>query len=470
MQKKITDTTAQNSLGQSPGKKLLKVSSGAFAGRMAALIQTAAGTINLYYADAPYIFWSAPLTVATDAIDDAFAAAIDAVGNIHIVYTEITTEYLVTKKLSFAAGIWTVGSKITIYNGNPSHFPTTAIEPLGRIWVSHTRINGALHYVYVKYSDDGGATWSSVAADPGTSLSTGFISAFSKIAIGPNELYVIYTAGGTDLYFTKRLISGGSWSSAVIISSTGNFDHHFDISVNSEGLLGVVFENDQLRFREYDGINWSATATLDSTGGTFPQVAYFGNVPVVVYLHQYAAGQIEIKQTFKQAGIFTAPTVLDTRARQFDNVTLYDAFSNSYSDLTTAAASATAADIIHPSTSALVKVIGDTLYLGLQKRFRYVRFLLSTAGVGGSVNYSYWDGNVWKAFVPQGGNFNLNAADKQLVLWTDFESQPLDWQQNPVDSKVFFWVRIKVETAYTTAPVGSQITALSDLLALTVRR
>ncbi len=469
MQKKITETTAQNGLGQAPGKRLLKVPGGEYAVRMAALIQTAPGTINLYYADAPYTLWSSSIAVAADAIDDTFAAAINAGGNIQVVYTETTTENLVTKKLTFTGGIWAIGSKVTIFNGNPSHFPTVAIEPGGRIWVSYTRINGGLYYVYVKSSDDSGATWGSGAADAGTSLSTGFTSAFSKIVIGPNELYVLYTAQGTDLYFTKRAVSGGSWSSASVISSTGNFDQHFDVSVNSEGLLGVVFDNDQLRFREYDGINWSAVATLDSSGGTFPQVDYFGNVPVAVYLHQFASGQIELMHTTRQSGTFSAPAVLDSRAKQFDKVMLYDSVSNSFADLTSQSASATTADIFHPSNAALVKAIGDSLYLGMSKKFRYVRCLLSTAGVGGTVIYSYWDGNVWKAFVPLGGNYNLSASDKKLILWSDFEAVPMDWQQNPVNDNVRFWIRLKADTAFTTAPVGSQITALSDLLAISVR-
>ncbi|MGH8015160.1 MAG: hypothetical protein ACREBV_03120, partial [Candidatus Zixiibacteriota bacterium] len=285
MQTKITESTAQNILGQSPAKKLLKVSGGEYAGRMAALVQTSAGTIKLFYADSPYTSWSSPISVATDAIDEAFAAAIDSTGNVHVVYSETGTENLVTKKLSFSGGVWTVGSKVTVFNGNPSHFPAVSIEPGGRIWVNYTRINGGLYYIYVKSSDDSGANWGSGMSDPGTALSTGFTSAFSKLVIGPNELYAVYTGAGTDLYFTKRAISGGSWSSSSIISSTGTFDSHFDLAVNAEGLLGVVFDNDQLRFREFDGINWSAVTTLDSDGGTFPQASFFGNVPVVVYLH-----------------------------------------------------------------------------------------------------------------------------------------------------------------------------------------
>ncbi|MCH9025361.1 MAG: hypothetical protein IH931_08515, partial [candidate division Zixibacteria bacterium] len=158
MQKKITESTTQNALGLPSGRLLLKVPSGAYAGRTAALIQTAAGEIKLYYADSPYSSWSAPITIATDAVDDAFSAAINSNGNIHIVYTEITTEYLVTKKLTFSSGTWAVGSKVTIFNGNPSYYPTVDIETGGKIWVCYTRKNGSLHYIYAKSSDDDGAT------------------------------------------------------------------------------------------------------------------------------------------------------------------------------------------------------------------------------------------------------------------------------------------------------------------------
>lgn len=470
MQKKITDTTAAYGLGMAPGKKLLKVKSGAYSGRMAALVQTSAGTIELYYADAPYTSWSTPIEIATDAVDNAFSAAMATNGDIHIVYTETSTEYLATKKLTFADGTWSVGSKVTIYNSDPAYYPTVAIESGGIVWVSYTRINGALYYVYVKSSEDDGAIWGSGAGDAGTALSSGVISAFSKLVIGPNELYVIYTAAGTDLFFTKRTLSGGSWSSATVISGTGNFDEHFDIAVNSEGILGVVYDNDQMRYREYDGINWGATATIDSDSGTFPQLTFFKNVPVIVYLHEYATGQIELKQTSKQTGTFATPEILDIRSSQFTNVTLYSSGSNTFEDLTTESASDTTADVVHTTTSALVDSIGDSIYLGLSKKFRYVRMLLSTAGVGGAVNFSYWDGAVWKAFVPASGSYHLDSADKELILWSDFDSMPADWQQTAVNEQVKFWVSISVATAFSTAPIGSQITALSNLLALSVRR
>ena len=470
MQKKITEPTTQNALGLPSGRLLLKVSSGAYAGRTAALIQTAAGEIKLYYADSPYSSWSAPITIATDAVDDAFSAAIDSSGNIHIVYTEITTEYLVTKKLTFSSGTWAVGSKVTIFNGNPSYYPTVDIETGGRIWVCYTRKNGALHYIYAKSSDDGGATWGAGAGDAGDSISTGHTSTWAKFVIGPNDLFVVYSGNATDLFFSQRPISGGSWTTPYILASTGNFDDQLDISVSSEGLLGVVYDNDQLLYREYDGSNWGSSVTLDGFGGLFPQIIFFDNVPVITYLQEFASGQFIAKQTNRQSGSFSTPTALDSRANTIDKVILYDAVSTTFSDLTTAAASGTSADVFHPSTSALAKTIGDEVYLGMDSKFRFLRFILSTAGVGGTVSYSYWDGTVWKAFTPVSGNFNLNATDEELILWTDFESMPSDWQLNSVNGSVLFWVRLKVDTAFTTAPVGSQITAISNLLALSVRR
>lgn len=470
MQKKITESTTQNALGLPSGRLLLKVPSGAYAGRAAALIQTAGGEIKLYYADSPYSSWSAPITIATDAVDDAFSAAINSGGNIHIVYTEITTEYLVTKKLSFSSGTWTVGGKVTIFNGNPSYYATVDIETGGRIWVCYTLKNGALRYIYAKSSDDDGATWGAGIADSGDSISTGHTSAWAKFVIGPNDLFVVYSGNATDLWFSQRPISGGNWTTPFKLASTGNFDAQLDISVSSEGLLGVVYDNDQLLYREYDGSNWGSSVTLDGSGGLFPQIIFFENVPVITYLQQFAGGQYIAKQTNRQSGSFSTPTALDSRADTIDKVILYDAVSTTFSDLTTEAASSTSADLFHPSTNALAKTIGDEVYLGMDSKFRFLRFILSTAGVGGTVSYSYWDGTVWKAFTPVSGNFNLNATDEELILWTDFESMASDWQLSSVNGSVLFWVRLKVDTAFTTAPVGSQITAISNLLALSVRR
>jgi hypothetical protein len=470
MQKKLTATTGSFPLGFAPGRKLMKVSFGQYSGRLVALLQTAAGDIKYTYADKPYTSWSSLTTIATDAADQPFDCVMDSSGNIHVVYTEVTTDYLVTKKLTFSGGSWNVGSKGTIYNANLSYYPSIAIEPEGKLWVSWTRKTGGVRYIHAKSSTDGGATWGTGPSDGGDQLTAGASSAYSKIMVGTNDIHVVYTNGGLNVSIRSLPISGGSWSTEYNIANGTGFDQHFDAALSSDGSLGVTFDYGQLKYREYDGSAWGATVTLDSDGGDYPQVFFNNNVPAIVYLSSLASDQRLIKYTTRNTGSFSSPEVLDNAAKQFDSVILYDASSSTYADLTNAAGSATTADVYHPDSSALVKDSGDVLYLGMNQKFRYVKFLLSTAGSGGTVGYSYWDGSNWNAFTPAGGAFNLDATDKDLPLWDDYDNMPDDWQKKVVNGQALFWVKIEVVSAFTTGPVGSQITAASDVTAFIVRR
>lgn len=470
MHKKITDTTGSYGLGMPPGRKLLKVASGQYAGRLVAIMQTSAGNIKYSYADRPYTSWSSLTTIASDAADQPCDCVMDSNGHIHVVYSENSTEYLVTRKLVFSGGVWNVGSKVTIYNGHPSLYPSVAIETGGKLWVSWTRVPSGVLYVHVKSSTDSGATWGTGPSDSGDALTAGASSAYSKVLVGPNDIYVIYANGG--LYFSIRSqpIGGGSWTSEYHIATGTAFDQHFDAAFSSDSFLGVTFDHGQLKYREYDGINWGSIVTLDSDGGNFPQMLFRDNVPAVVYLSSLASDQVLVKYTTRTTGSFSTPAVLDERAKQFDSVTLYDASSSSYADLTSEAGSGATADVYHPNSSVLVEDSGDIVYLGMDQKFRYVKFLLSTAGAGGTVVYSYWDGSNWTAFTPAGGAFALDATDKDLLLWNDYVSIPDDWQKKLVNGQTRFWVKIEVDSSFTTGPVGSQITAASDLQAFIVRR
>ncbi len=470
MKNKITTTTGSYGLGIAPGRKLLKVASGQYIGRLVAIIQTTAGDIKYSYADRPYTSWSSLTAVASDAADEPCDCLMDSDGYIHVVYSENSTEYLVTRKLTFTGGVWNVGSKVTVFNGNPSLYPSIALETEGKLWVGWTRVNGGVRYIHVKSSTDGGATWGTGPSDSGDQLTAGASLAYSKVMVGTNDIYVIYANGGLNLSIRSRPISGGSWTTEYNIATGIGFDHHFDAAFSSDGSLGVAFDYGQLKYREYDGINWGSIVTLDSDGGDFPQMLFNNNVPVIIYLSSLASDQVLVKYTTRDTGSFSTPAVLDKRAKQFDSVISYDTSSSSYTDLTSAAASAATADVYHPNSGVLVKENGDATYLGMDQKFRYVKFLLSTAGSGGTVVYSYWDGSNWKGFTPAGGAFVLDATDKDLLLWDDYESMPEDWQKKLVNGQTRFWVKIEVDSNFSTGPVGSQITAASDIEAFIVRR
>jgi len=98
----------------------------------------------------------------------------------------------------------------------------------------------------------------------------------------------------------------------------------------------------------------------------------------------------------------------------------------------------------------------------MDEKFNQVKVILSTAGIGGQVVWEYWNGFEWKSFTPYSGVYHLDSANRLVVLWQDLFSVPSDWQQCGANNSTEFWVRVKVVTGYTTAPVGTQITAVPE--------
>ncbi|MFH2049000.1 MAG: hypothetical protein ABIJ12_06110 [bacterium] len=470
MQEKILNTTAVNGLGYPTERMLLKVESGQYSGRLIAVLQTAPGVLKYTYSDFPYASWSTPTTIATDASDQPFDCIMDEDLNIHLVYSESGTDYLVTRKLTYSNGLWSVGSKVTIYNGDTSYFPSVTIENSGKLWVAWTKKTGGVRTPHVKSSSDGGAAWGSGASDAGAALTAGASSAYVKLLIDTSNIHAVYTEATVKLAIRSLPISGGSWTSEYVISSGTFLEEHFDLALGSDKRIGIVWDDQAIKYCEYNGDSWSAIATVDAGGGIFPQLKFSVNTPLVIYLSEFANDQKIIKQSVRQSGIFSTPAVLDGRAKQFDSVVLYETTSSTYEDLTSESSSAATGDIIHSGSSALVASSGDIIYLGMDEKFCHINILLSTAGTGGGVSYSYWDGNNWSAFTPAGSGFNLDSTDKDLLLWTDFSSMPQDWQKKLMNNVNRFWLKIEVTSSFSTPPVGSQITAISNISTLILRR
>ncbi|HSH00043.1 MAG TPA: hypothetical protein VLB27_08335, partial [candidate division Zixibacteria bacterium] len=157
-----------------------------------------------------------------------------------------------------------------------------------------------------------------------------------------------------------------------------------------------------------------------------------------------------------------APVDLNPSRQQFTAVLLYDQTSGTYEDVTAACASSAVGDVFHSSSGALISRVADALYLGMDSPFHYSRVALSTAGVGGAVDWQYWDGASWVSVSPDNGAYHLTAGLHELLLWPDLQSTPADWQKTAVNGDSRYWVRVRVSGDFITAPVGSQLTALPD--------
>jgi len=85
--------------------------------------------------------------------------------------------------------------------------------------------------------------------------------------------------------------------------------------------------------------------------------------------------------------------------------------------------------------------------------------------------YSYWTDDGWVAFTPAGGQYGFDAMNKELLLWDDYASIPGTWQRKGISEEdTLYWLKVQVDSEFTVGPVGSQITAISDLKAVSLRR
>ncbi len=130
----------------------------------------------------------------------------------------------------------------------------------------------------------------------------------------------------------------------------------------------------------------------------------------------------------------------------------YDASPAGYVDITTAFNNAATADIIPwPATEAA----GDQMQVGWAVPFGGMSIIISTAGIGGTLSWKYWNGNAWVALqgVTDGTNGLTAAAGTYTVLWT----VPTDWVKVSINgSAKLFWIVAEVVTLYSTNPILSQ--------------
>jgi hypothetical protein len=470
MKKLLTTTTASHSLAPPGARRLLRVRSGAYAGRLVALLHTAPHELYIAWADPPYEVWSTPQLAVDDLADQGIDALMTDAGDIQIIYTEWASSFIRTVRMVFAEGAWSGGTPVVVCNAGLATGPSIARDSSGAMWAAFVMLDGPFRFLHVKRSIDDGATWGSGPADEGTVLTSGVSQVDAKLLSGANATCLVYTQLNTELVMRSCETGDNAWSEAYVVVSDPVVDEHFDAAVSPGGMLGIVYDSGDLRYREFNGVNWSTIAVIDANGGSYPQLRFEGEVPVVFYLSEFAADQRLLTYSHRRTGAFSLPETVDPQTGVFDAVVLYNQSSASYANLTSEAADAAPADVVHPDSSALMAHLGDAVYLGRDKRFRLVRVDLSTAGSGGATAASYFDGSQWRSFTPTTGNCEFSASTQLVVLFQDDEDLPDDWQRTTVNGQLRYWVRLVVTSPYATPPVGSRITAIGDVQAVQVGR
>lgn len=468
MQKLLDTSTALYPTGLVTQRKIFRVPSGVYAGRGAALFQKTAGTIVLVFADPPFSVWLAVQNVVTDSADLPFSATMDKEGNLYVVYTQVTTLALLSVKLPFANGVWTVGTVRQILTADSNYYPVIIKDRTDRLWAVWTRLAAAdsKYYLSAKSSINDGATWGSGPTDFGTTLTSGVASpVYGQIEIFNDRVYAVYTDGGVKLANRYFPVLGSVWSSEEVLATGSGFDSNFALRASADGKLGIAYiYSSGFSYREFDGTVWSGALPID-TGGSAPLLVFPNGKPTVLYLKNFGTGQNQLVYSQKGESGFGTAISLFTAEAAFTKVLVYDASAAvKFQDKTAEAASTTAGDVLHSTSGAMLKDTGDALYLGTEEPFHFFRVLSSVAGAGGVVTYSYWNGSEWAAFVPNSGNYNFTDSGAGVYLWSDRSQIPSGWLKASVAGAVKYWLKVEVATAFSTGPAGTQLSAIPETI------
>jgi hypothetical protein len=139
----------------------------------------------------------------------------------------------------------------------------------------------------------------------------------------------------------------------------------------------------------------------------------------------------------------------------FEKVWSVDDSAETFTDETTDAGDTDNADVtVFPASEA----VGDYIAFGYKKRFTKAVFDYAngTQGIGGTVQWEYWDGDSWKACTGVTDNttgFTATAADDLAVTW----DLPTKWQKRQLSTGgALYYIRAKVTQVYTTNPIIDQ--------------
>lgn len=466
MIRKIGTSSASFGIGLSTQRRIFVAPAGEYQGRTIVIFPKSSSEIVFVWADPPCVNWSAETTVVTDAADYPCDACIDKSGNVYLAYTVATSFDLAFKKLSFANGVWTVGSAVTIYNGGTSLYPSIYMDDWDRLIVSWTLESGGQYYIHSKRSLDDGATWGGGPGDSGDQLSSGASSAYSQIVHRPNQIYCIYSLGGTTLACRSREFAAAVWTPGeeTVYSGTGLSDK-FSAAASPDLRLGVVFtDSEYLNYKEFDGSIWSGVAVIDNAPPVAPRLIFRSEVPQVFYAKQIGNEQLVPCISYRENGVFVDPVPVSSEIDSFDKVLCYRPIAGQpYSDMSSEAAGDSPGDVYHPASGRLMLDEGDGVYIGQSEKFYNLKLTLSTIGAGGTVSWYYWNGAGWQVFIPASGAYNFDSSSEEVLLWEDGSQIPDDWQSSTVANSAKFWVKAVATSDFSTGPIGSQITCALNI-------
>lgn len=464
-------------------RKLLRASSGTFVALYEDGSKLTASYSQNPTAAAPT--WSSAFDVTTSGSSTTvahFSAAMDASNNIYVAYFYNGTDnYIFHKKFAYTASPegWTLaGSESTVESTNTPRYPTVIIDSSNVVWVGYQQTTTTRAFM-VKTNSDSANNYPTGSWSTATAVSASVNNSAHGVgvmAIWNGSPVALYTTAANNTIAWSYYASG-AWQTPAsptvrTINALSNMTQSsLTVSGSSPNqYLHYVSARSGIQYYQHDDSTssaWSGATNLDTaTSPAHPAITVDANRNLYAFWSFYV-GFNQYQLVYKKATFSAGPTwTWDVNQspssgsagvsfeRAFDKVFTYN--SSVFADVTTAAGNTTAADL------TLLPANNDEVYFGLSEKFNYFYADLSTNGsVTGTWYYSTASG--WTSFSPQDSAYTWNA-DNGRELWTfqsgtDSPNYPGDWAQSSVNGSTQYWVKFTA-SAVTTAPVGTQITAV----------
>jgi hypothetical protein len=251
--------------------------------------------------------WSRPLNITNNSKDSANPAiAADGAGNINVVWEDNTSgKHVIYFSQSTDGGLnWSQALNVSD-SSRSSLNPAVAVDGAGNINVVWEDSAPGKYNIFYSRSTDSGVSWSS-----GVNISASSKASWSP-AVGVDSAGNINVAWtfyhsipvNTEIYFSRSIDNGVSWSQAVNISASSNRSINPSMAVDRAGNINVVWRdytpgNYDIFFSRSidDGVSWSEAVNISDNpeGSLNPSIAVDQAGNIYIVWDDYAPGNYDI--------------------------------------------------------------------------------------------------------------------------------------------------------------------------------
>lgn len=453
-----------------------------------------AGLVFMRYANGE---WSFVSQINSASISTA-SGIITENNDIYVVYGAITEGVGAGKDIQFrkltyipSTQTWSVGDEITIYDSDANHgasTPVIEIDTNNVLWCSFRLCDNIDYEIGMYYSSDNGLTWNDVGFTFGTKNSNSKKVPELVSIPGASQIALIYhdNDGSNDskryAYRNDSYSLTDPWIDSHLADLTAvTFGNHQSCVVGDNDLAFIYVDQRDTGdvivgmfkpFRQewQDGVDLSYAT---GNGEAYPTLTYLGSgifLSFVNLLGNYFSITAAARKLYSNSGwdLDNLDTYLVSNETIFNKALVYSSADTSIEDVTLACAYGSQNDVKHSVTGAMLDIAGDIIQFGLSsEKFDYVAYGLYVNGVGGTVEWRYWNGSAWVNLAPyfiatQNSNFEGDGFVRFNI--------PGDWEKTIEGSINAYYLRVVTTVGFTTNPVGNQITPIKYRRRLAIPR